>query len=64
MTDEPQCCMHCTEPLNALDMDPNGDMPCVCVRCRAEEAHDFDKEPRARFDRAGRRVYATAKQGA
>jgi hypothetical protein len=49
-------CLNCQTELNHLDDDPNGDKNAVCARCRAEEAHDFDREPDARFDRAGRRL--------
>ena len=59
---EEELCMHCMTDLNEIDREPNGEMPCVCARCLAEEAHDFSKEPRARFDRAGRRIKPTAKR--
>lgn len=49
-------CFECGDELNALDMHPNGDMPCICARCEAEQRHDFDKEPNARFNRAGDRI--------
>ena len=39
-----------------IDKDPNGDANCVCARCRAEESHDFDKEPHVKFDRSGKRI--------
>jgi len=49
-------CISCQVELNALDEDPNGDKNCVCAKCRAEERHDFDREPNVKFDRAGRRI--------
>ena len=49
-------CMNCGTRLNAFDEDPNGDMGCVCIRCRREEEHDFDIEPTAKFNRRGQRV--------
>ena len=52
----PSHCIGCTTELNALDDDPNGEHRSTCVRCRAEEAHDFDKEPSARFARNGQRI--------
>lgn len=54
---EPERCVNCGVELNeAIDSDPNGAKNCVCAKCRAEEAHDFDKEPHAVYDRHGRRV--------
>lgn len=48
-------CIGCqTELIPFFDADPNGDMNSVCARCRAEEEHDFDKQPGVWFDRAGR----------
>jgi len=50
-------CIGCSDELiAALDADPNGDMNCVCARCRAEENHDFDAEPLVTFRRNGDRV--------
>ena len=49
-------CINCGVRLGEVDNDPNGDKNCVCARCRAEESHDFDVEPNAKYDRAGRRV--------
>ena len=54
-------CINCLTELNALDDDPNGCKNCVCARCRAEEAHDFDAEPNVRFDRAGSIIEKGAK---
>jgi hypothetical protein len=48
-------CINCGVELGCVDDDPNGDHNCVCARCRAEEAHDFDADPTAAFDRSGRR---------
>lgn len=50
-------CINCSTELTVVDEDPNGDKNCVCARCRAEEKHDFDREPNVTFDRLGRRVY-------
>ncbi len=49
-------CIGCLVELGALDDDPNGDGNCVCAKCRAEDRHDFDAEPQARYDRVGRRI--------
>ena len=46
-------CIGCLVELNHLDEDPDGGTHCVCAKCRAEEAHDFDKYPDTRFNRAG-----------
>jgi hypothetical protein len=53
-------CFSCGTELNAIDRDPNGDMPCKCARCTAEEKHDFDKEPNVTFTRAGIKKYRAA----
>ena len=49
-------CINCGTDLTAIDQDPNGDLGCTCKRCVAEEAHDFDLEPNAVFDRFGERI--------
>lgn len=49
-------CIGCGVQLCCVDDAPNGDHFCTCVRCRAEERHDFDLEPNVRFDRCGHRV--------
>ena len=49
-------CISCGDYLDARDEDPNGDMGCTCKRCEAQEAHDYDQEPDAVFDRRGERV--------
>ena len=50
-------CIGCHDELNeTIDADPNGDMNATCARCRAEDAHDFDRWPNVRFDRHGNRV--------
>jgi hypothetical protein len=47
-------CLGChTQLIPAYDADPNGDMSATCAKCRAEEAHDFDRWPKAVFDRSG-----------
>lgn len=46
-------CIGCQSELMEVDNDPNGDKNAVCVRCRAEEAHDFDADPDVWFDRQG-----------
>ena len=48
----------CLTELNHPDDDPNGDKNCVCAKCRAEEAHDFDAEPDVKFDRRGHQIDA------
>ena len=55
-TSNPKFCINCGVKLEECDRDPNGDANCVCAKCRAEECHDFDKEPGAVYDRQGRRV--------
>lgn len=53
----PSKCINCGDELNAFfDDDPNGDHNCVCARCRAEDKHDFDREPNVKFDRRGHRI--------
>lgn len=49
-------CINCGVKLGWLDRDPNGDKDCVCAKCKAEDRHDFDAEPNAEYDRAGRRI--------
>lgn len=50
-------CLNCQNELIAsIDDDPNGDKNVICTRCIAEEAHDFDVEPNAVFDRYGNRI--------
>ncbi len=49
-------CISCQVELCHLDDDPNGDRNPVCARCRAEEDHDFDADPHAKFDRSGNYV--------
>lgn len=51
-------CSGCHTELTAMDDSPNGDYNASCLRCRAEEAHDFDREPGITFDRSGRRIEA------
>ena len=43
-----------TEMIHGIDSDPNGERNATCAQCRAEEDHDFDREPNVWFDRAGR----------
>ena len=47
-------CLMCHTELGPVDDDPNGDKNCVCVRCLAEEGHDFDAN--VEFDRDGSRI--------
>lgn len=54
MTDE--YCLECGVPLSAIDNDPNEGKNTICARCHAQNCHDFDAEPQARYDRRGRRV--------
>lgn len=54
--EEPKHCLGCGTELNHLDEDPNGDENCTCAKCRAEEEHDFDREPNVKFDRDGSRA--------
>ena len=49
-------CIGCQTELLDCDLDPNGEENSDCVRCRAEEDHDFDAEPNAVFNRFGERV--------
>lgn len=49
----PAYCYGCGETLMACDNDPNGEHNPTCARCRAEEEHDFDANPKAKFDRQG-----------
>ena len=56
MDDDWACCIGCLQRLTWCDRDPNGDENASCVQCRAEESHDFDVEPWARFDRYGDRI--------
>jgi hypothetical protein len=53
------CCLRDIEP--ALDADLDGSTQPVCIQCRSEQEHDFDREPKARFNRAGRRIDAGAR---
>lgn len=54
-------CLNCDEELiRSIDDDPNGEMNAVCARCRAEEEHDFDREPDAVFDRYGNQIEESA----
>ena len=55
-------CLGCGTELSFIDDDPNGDKNCTCARCRAEEDHDFDREPDVIFDRAGRMVEPTKEE--
>lgn len=48
-------CIHCGAKLTFLDEDPNGEGNCVCAKCRAEEKHDFDREPNVKYNRRGER---------
>ena len=52
----PNYCINCGVKLGECDKDSNGDDNCICVKCRAEEQHDFYKFPGAVFDRQGRRT--------
>jgi hypothetical protein len=49
-------CINCGCDLSIIDDDANGRKNCTCARCRAEEEHDFDAEPNAKFNRIGWRV--------
>ena len=49
--------------MNALDLDPNGEGNATCAKCRAEEEHDFDREPDVRFTRAGHRIEPQRSRG-
>jgi len=48
-------CIGCGIDLSCIDDDPNGDQNCVCARCRAEQEHNFNEDPRAVFSRSGSR---------
>ena len=50
-------CISCgTVLLPLLDDDPNGAKNAICARCTAEEDYNFDRYPRAVFDRSGREI--------
>lgn len=49
-------CLECSNVLSAIDADPDGSVGCTCARCLAEQRHDFDREPGAKFDRRGQRI--------
>ena len=49
-------CLNCLVELTCIDDDPNGDKNCVCAKCRAEESHDYDIAPNAKYDRRGRLI--------
>ena len=56
MKNNVQYCSGCGTMLEHCDRHPNGDMGVLCARCRAEENHDFDKEPDVRFTRDGTQI--------
>jgi len=49
-------CIICGVDLTIIDDDPNGQKNCKCARCRKEENHDFDLEPKAKYSRSGQRI--------
>lgn len=49
-------CLGCHDELTSMDDSPNGEYNATCQRCRAEESHDFDREPGVTFSRSGRRI--------
>ena len=50
-------CVNCGVELSYCDTDLHGDFSnAECAKCRAEESHDFDAEPQARFSRCGTRL--------
>jgi hypothetical protein len=53
-------CISCGAELTIIDDDLNGRKNCTCVRCRAEEKHDFDADPWALFNRCGERMDAVS----
>lgn len=59
MTQEPHCPICLRDMIPALDDSSNGEPECKCAQCRAEEEHDFDAEPLAKFRRSGARVEET-----
>lgn len=46
-------CINCGVDLTLLGPDEPNDK---CAKCRAEENHDFDKEPNAEYNKYGYRV--------
>lgn len=54
MTDE--YCVGCGTEMLPIDDDPNGAKNAICARCTAEEAHDFSRWPKVRFDRSGHEI--------
>lgn len=49
-------CISCNTDLSIIDRNPDGRENATCARCRAEEEHDFNKEPKAKFTRGGHRI--------
>jgi hypothetical protein len=54
-------CVGCGTEMLPIDDDPNGAKNAICARCTAEEAHDFTRFPKARFDRLGNEIERTRK---
>lgn len=54
--EEEDSCIGCLVVMTYLDRAPNGDRSATCARCKAEENHDFDAEPDAKFSRSGERL--------
>ena len=55
-------CIGCHETyMPHVDNDPNGERNATCIKCRTEEAHDFDLEPDVQVDRCGKTSYRFAK---
>jgi len=54
MPESDKICINCSMPLiPSYDADPNGELDCMCIRCRREEEHDFDANPDVYFLRNG-----------
>ncbi|MBI6883123.1 hypothetical protein [Pseudomonas putida] len=49
-------CVTCDVELCIADRDPDGTKNAECLRCIAEQNHDFDREPNAVFSRMGERL--------
>lgn len=49
-------CIGCQDELKFFDRDPNGEFNPICLRCVAEEEHDFTKYPKVKFDRMGQQI--------
>ncbi|AXH59715.1 hypothetical protein [Pseudomonas amygdali] len=56
MSNERGNCIGCGRELTHLDDDPNRTCGPTCKRCLAEQEHDFDADPDAKFSETGERI--------